>query len=108
METITANPVNITTAAMYGKAFVDNAPMYEEEIDPKPYSIRWLYRKTRLWFFRKIGKAGPLDPYLIISDGDLFYSYPANVRALDEAIADIKKGECVEVTMEEIDKLLGL
>jgi hypothetical protein len=109
MGTITINPANAAAAAMYEDSRVDDTTdLYEEEADPSPYSIRWFYRKIRLWFFRKIGKAGPLDPYLIISDGDLFYSFPKNVKALDEAIEEAKTGKRVTLTMEEIDKILGL
>jgi hypothetical protein len=109
MGTMTINPANATAAAMYEDSRVDDTTdLYEEEADPSPYSIRWFYRKIRLWFFRKIGKAGPLDPYKIISDGDLFYSFPENVRYVDEAIEEAKTGERIRITAKEFRESVGL
>jgi hypothetical protein len=109
MGTMTINPVNATASTLYEEALVDDTTaLYEEEADPSPYSIKWFYRKVRLWFFRKIGKAGPLDPYLISPSGDLFYSHPEAVRDLEEIIEEAKTGEWVTITAKEFRASAGL
>jgi hypothetical protein len=102
METMIIHPANAATSAMYEESSVDDTnALYEEEAEPSPYSIRWFYRKIRLWFFRKIGKAGPLDPYLVSPSGDLYFSYPGNIRDLEEAEEESRLGKSTEMTIEE-------
>jgi hypothetical protein len=72
------------------------------------YSIKGLYRKVRVWFFRKIGIAGSLDPYQYHSKGDLYFSHPENIQAIKDGVEQIKRGECATLTIEEIEKRLGI
>ncbi|KAA6349824.1 hypothetical protein EZS27_002720 [termite gut metagenome] len=94
MKTMTVNRTNTA------------ATMHEEH--SSAYSIKGLYRKVRVWFFRKIGIAGSLDPYQYHPKGDLYFSHPENIQAIKDGVEQIKRGECKTYTAKEIRESLGL
>ncbi|KAA6307417.1 hypothetical protein EZS27_040913, partial [termite gut metagenome] len=42
------------------------------------------------------------------SKGDLYFSHPENIQAIKDGVEQIKRGECATLTIEEIEKRLGI
>ncbi|KAA6327848.1 hypothetical protein EZS27_023198 [termite gut metagenome] len=49
-----------------------------------------------------------IDPFLYSPSGDEYFSHPENIRAINEGMEQIKRGEYVTLTAKEIRESLGL